>query len=223
LRTATLRVFGGVPEQVPLATWSAPAAADNYTQITPLIAAYGVTDLFGVLEDVIFDLYEVMLRHNPELIIRGEEFRDLRRLWRQRTASPEATAAWNTAWADRFEKWRRKRAYDGLHNVLQSLFTHAGLSRPSSYRHTDVPDWCRTLEMIGELRHHVIHGAAVVSEKLGRLSNTPTSLTFDFREGVILDVNLHHLQSVECFCDQLLTAINLSLVEKAAGPIPAAV
>ena len=220
LRTNTLRVVNGTPAQVPLAIWPAPEAADRYAQTTPLIAAYGVADLFGALEDVVFDLYEIVLRHNPEAIIRGEEFRDLRRLWRQRTASPEAEAAWRSAWAERFDRWRRKRAYDGVHNVLQALFTHAGLKRPSGYRHTDVPDWCRTLEMIGELRHHIIHGAARVSEKLGRLSNTPTSLTFDFAAGQPLDVKLHHLQSVECFCDQLLSAINLSLIEKAMGPIP---
>lgn len=73
--------------------------------------------------------------------------------------------------------------------------------------------------MVGELRHHVVHGAATVSEKLARLSNTETSLTLDFAAGQPLDVQLHHLQSVECFCAQLLGAINLALIEKAMGPL----
>jgi hypothetical protein len=223
LWTRTLRVMAdGSPQQVPLAVWSAPDAADHYAQTTPLIAGYAVTDLFEALEDVIFELYEIMLRHNPGPIIRGEEFRPLRRMWRQRNSSPEAEEDWRKAWVDRYEHWRRKKAYDGLHAVLRAFFEHAGLRRPSAYHRTDVSDWCRTLEMIGELRHLVIHGGAVVSNKLGRLSNTPTSLTFDFVPGAELDVKLHHLQSVECFCDQLLTTINLSLVEKAIdGPLPA--
>jgi hypothetical protein len=49
LRTNTLRIAGGLPQQVPLAIWPAPEAADRYTQTTPLTAAYGVADLFGAL------------------------------------------------------------------------------------------------------------------------------------------------------------------------------
>ena len=218
LYTNALRVERGTPQQVPLVIWPAPDAADHYRQTTPLIAAYGVADLFGALEDVIFAFYEIVLRHNPLPIIKGTEFQNLRRIWRERDSSAQAEETWRTAWNDRYDKWRRKKAYDGLHAVLQALFTHAGLQRPSSYQYTHISDWCRTLEMIGELRHHVIHGAAVVSDKLGNLSNTQTSLTFDFVAGAALDVKLHHLQSVECFCDQLLTAINLSLMEKAIGP-----
>jgi hypothetical protein len=220
LRVDALRIIGGAPERAALAIWPSRDAAARYSQITPLIAAYGIADLFGALEDVIFDLYEIALRHNPTPLISGERYRDLRRLWRGRSDSPEAEDQWQAAWGARLEEWRHRRAFDGLHRVLQGFFTHAGLQRPSTYHQTDIPDWCRTLEMIGELRHHVVHGAAVVSEKLGRLSNTTTSLTFDFVEGSPLDVKLHHLQSVECFSDQLLTAINLSLVEKAMGPIP---
>jgi hypothetical protein len=37
-------------------------------------------------------------------------------------------------------------------------------------------------------------------------------LGFDFTEGVPLRLQPIHLQVVEAFCDQLLTAINMSLV-----------
>jgi hypothetical protein len=124
----------------------------------------------------------VILRHDPGPLIAGEQFRDLRRLWRERQDSAAALFAWQEAWAARYTQWRRKRAYDGLHEVLSALSRHAGLSRPSFYRHTDVADWCRTVQMIAELRNDVVHGAAVVSEKLAGLSNGPTSLTFDFVE-----------------------------------------
>jgi hypothetical protein len=102
--------------------------------------------------------------------------------------------------------------------VLVALYQHAGLEKPSGYVH-DVASWAQTIEMIAELRNLIVHGAAMVNTRLGQLSNRPNSMTFDFSEGTALDVKLHHLQSVECFCDQLLSAINISLVEKAFGPI----
>jgi hypothetical protein len=219
LTISALRLVEGQPQQVRLALWPAPEAARRYEQTTPLIAAYGVVDLFGALEDVIFDLYEILLRHNPTPLIRGPEFSEIRRLWRERDQSPDASDAWKAAWAERYGSWRRKRAYAGLHAVFQALFEHARLKRPSQFRYTDVEDWCRTMEMIAELRHLIVHGAAVVSEKLAKLSNTPTSLTFEFVEGAQLEVQLHHLQSVECFCDQLLNAINVSIVERIYGVI----
>ncbi|MBM6581668.1 hypothetical protein ILT44_15835 [Microvirga sp. BT689] len=219
LHTTTLRVVDGAPRLVPLAVWTGPEAADNYRQTTPLIAAYGVADLYGALEDIVFDAYEVFLRHHPETIIQGPEFLELRRLHRRRTGSAEALQAWQAAWAVRYGNWRRKKAYDGLPRVLRAFFTQAGLRRPSQYRHTDIDDWCRTLEMIAELRHHVVHGMGAVSERLAELSGTPTSLTFDFVAGAPLEIKLHHLQSVECFADQLLTALNLSLIERAIGPV----
>lgn len=218
LQTTTLRVINGRPEQSVIAVWPAPEAAENYAKTTPLISAYGVTDLFGCLEDVIFDLYEIFLRHNPLQILSGPEFRKHRFLWHHRNDDTAASSAWNAAWAERYGKWRRNKAYDGLHNVLRAFFNHAGLRRPSFYDQTDIEDWCRTLEMIAELRNLIVHGAATVSTRLRELSGTRTSLTFDFQSDAELDVQLHHLQSIECFCDQLLTAINISLVEHSMRP-----
>ena len=80
--------------------------------------------------------------------------------------------------------------------------------------------WAKTLEMIALLRHHIVHGMPTVTAELANLSNRPTSLTFNFKEGAPLKVELHHLQSVECFVDQLLNALNLSLLEKAYGTLP---
>ncbi len=218
LTTSTLRVVDGEPQQVEIARWPGAHAAEHYAVITPLIAAYGVADLYGALEDIIFEFYEIVLRHNPKSLLRGDEHRTLRRLRAQRGASPGAERAWRESWEQRFANWRLKRAYDGLPKVLVALYRDAGLRRPSQYSRTDVADWARSLQMIGELRHHVVHGAATVSEKLGALSNTGNSLTFDFVAGA-LDVRLHHLQSVECFSDQLLSAFNLSLMERALGPL----
>ena len=215
LQTLILRVVDGDLRQVPLAVWPAPEAADNYARTTPLIAANGVADLYGALEDIVFELYKTFLSHNPQSLMEGDDFHELRRLWREHGADAAADAAWKTAWKERFDNWRRKRAYDGLDTVLAAFYQHARLRRPRSYRLTDVEDWARTIKMIAELRHLIVHGAAIMSDGLANLSGTPTSLTFEFVAGEQLAVCLHHLQSVECFYDQLLTAINLSLVERA--------
>lgn len=219
LRTDAMRVTDGRPEQVTLALWPAPEAADKYAQVTPLIAASGISDQFGALEDILFDFYEIVLRHNPRPLMQGIEYQNIRRLWREREQSQDQMKAWMAAWKERFDKWRRKRGYDGLHQVFSALYRDSGLRRPIHYHHTDINDWANTIQMIAELRNLIVHGAATVSPTLADLSNTRTSLTFDFTAGAQLEVKLHHLQSVECFCEQLLSAINLSLMEKALGPL----
>ena len=221
LRTNTLRVVNGRPEQVPLAIWPGPEAADHYLSTKSLVAAYGVGDLYGAIEDILFDFAEIYYRHNPKNLMQGSEpeIRALRRQWHRRGDDPAAAAAWASAWAERFDKWRRQKIYDGLPRLLRNLYSAAGLKTPSRFKQTTVETWAETLGMIALLRHHIVHGMPTVTAELANLSNRPTSLTFDFTEGAPLKVALHHLQSVECFIDQLLSAVNLSLLEKAIGPL----
>lgn len=221
LRTNTLRVIDGRPEQVPLAIWPGPQAADHYTSTKLLIAAYGVGDLYGAIEDILFEFAEIYYHHNPQNLMQGKEpeLKALRRLWDHRNDDPAATAAWASAWAARFDNWRRQKVYDGLPRLLRNLFSAAALKKPSSYQQTTVDTWADTLGMIALLRYHIVHGMPTVTAELANLSNRPTSLTFDFIEGAPLKVQLHHLQSVECFVDQLLTALNVSLIEKVMGPL----
>jgi len=184
-----------------------------------LLCSHAIVDLYGALEDIIVDFYEIVLRHNPLTILPGKDFKAARRLWQSRSGSDSAQAAWSAAWSKRFEQWRRKRLYDGLDAVFLALFRNAGLRRPSGYTLTDESDWARNVRMIAELRHHIVHGAAVVSDRLGRLRS---GVFNGFAAGEPLEVHLYHLQTVECFCDQLLTALNISLVETMI-PLPAAV
>ena len=95
LRTNTLRVVNRRPEQVPLAIWPGPEAADHYASTKPLIAAYGVGDLYGAIEDILFDFVEIYYRHNPQNLMQGSEpeMRALRRLWHRRGDDPAAATA----------------------------------------------------------------------------------------------------------------------------------
>lgn len=216
LQTVSLRTDKeGCGSPVPIAVWPASVAVKNYQKATPLLSAYGVCDLFGAFEEVIFDMYAVYLNDTPEEIIKGEEYRDLRRLYRRRSEDEEAQKKWEEAWVERLTKWRRKRLYDGLHNVLKAFFEKTGLKRPSSFKHTDIDDWCRTIEAIGELRNCVTHGMGTVTPRLAELTGRLPGDAFRFKEGDALEVHLRHLMFVECFSDQLLTAINVACIEKA--------
>jgi hypothetical protein len=43
---------------------------------------------------------------------------------------------------------------------------------------------------------------------------------FKFKEKEPLVIYFHHLQGVDLFCEQLLDALNLSLLERAYGSMP---
>jgi len=217
LTVHALRMENGALGPKVLKAWAGPEAADAYIQALSLVPSYALVDLYGTLEEIVFDFYEIYLRHHPQPLLRGDEFGELRRFYARRNSSAEAEAAWRAAWEVRFKKWRRKRAYDSLHVVFKALFLEAGLERPRHFKDTDLSDWCRTIEMIAELRHLITHGEAMASRKLSELSTAKERATFDFKEGEEIRVLLHHVQSVELFADQLLTTINISICEKAWG------
>ena len=108
LKTETLRAHNGTAVKVPLAIWTGGEAAERYTESQELIAAYGFADMFGVIEDIIFDAHEIFRRHNPHDFMKGPEHKGLRRIFKRRDEDPES---WNDAWSKRFEDWRRKKLY----------------------------------------------------------------------------------------------------------------
>jgi hypothetical protein len=223
LAVDVLRPSSDGPQRVHLAVWDPPTAAANYDASIPLLAAYGVQDLYGALEEIVFALYELFLADHPEEIIGGPQFRPLRALRRSASDGPEQAEAWAGAWAQRLEQWRRNRSYDGLHRVFASFWAAAGLQRPSWYALSDIEDWTRTIETIGEIRHLIVHGENAVSDRLGDLCAAQPNLGLEFRKGERLEVHLVDLMIVEQFLDRLLTTINLSMFEMATGePLPVA-
>ncbi|UHC20449.1 hypothetical protein LRS73_35550 (plasmid) [Methylobacterium currus] len=202
-----------------LDTWTALDTARNYELATPLLAAYGFADLYGLFEEIVFELYLIFLNGNPERLMRGDEFRELRRAHKNRNAGPAAAEEWEAAWADRLSKWRHKRGYDGLHNVFASLYRDSGLKRPSDYKLTDVSDWCKMIQAVGELRNLITHGVGDVSPKLAEYSMNIPSDVFSFTVGYTLKVDLMHLMFLESFLDQMLSAVSGSLLERAYGPV----
>jgi hypothetical protein len=66
-----------------------------------------------------------------------------------------------------------------------------------------------------DVRNVLIHGATTFPKELAAFCEEPYSLGFDFVEGRPPLITLLHLQSVESFCNQLLSTLNLALVELA--------
>lgn len=210
----------GGPEVQPLDIWEPETSVANYAKSIPLMAAYGIQDLFGAMEEIIFDLYEIYLDAHPLEILKGPDFREQRRLYRERNDSAEKFQAWSAAWADRMTGWRRKRIYDGLHRVFQSFWERSGLERSSAYTGSDITDWCRTIETISELRNLLVHGENLVSTRLGDLVAAQPYLGMSFVANEVLEVSLMDIMIVERFFTDIIIMINESLMELAADGRP---
>lgn len=220
LEIKTLRVgAGGKAGLVVLDTWTAGDTARNYRLATPALSAYGFTDLYGLLEEIIFDLYLIFHNGNPTGLMHGIEYRSLKKLYKRRYDDDTSLEKFQTAWAIRLSAWRQKKAYQGLHKVFAGFMTEAGLKRPSHFTQTDIEDWATTIKAVGEVRNLIVHGEGEISEELGRLSGLVQSNVFEFRTGEALVIELEHLMFMECFSDQLMNALGISLIEKAYGPI----
>ena len=207
--------------RIVLAEWTGKEAAKNYRAASNLIAAYGVGDLYGCLEEIIFEAYRIYLDHHPTKLLGGAEFKELRQFYYKAKRQPELQNEWQSRWNERVEHWQRKKAYDGLGSVFLSFVRNTELKKPHWYKLSTPETWAQTISGIGELRNLVTHGVGTVSKKLAEFSQTPQNAGFDFQEGKPLTVQLKHMMGVECFVDQLLTALNASLIERALGPQPA--
>ena len=214
LETKAMRVKDGVPCLVNMATWTGAEASENYQIAQQPISAYAFTDMYGVIEDIIFDSYGIFLENNPLTILKGTDFKAQRKLFHSRNKKPDE---WQEAWRIRYNSWRKKRLYDGLSAVMKAYWNSAGLKEPSNYKMTDIKDWAGTIFMFGELRNHIVHSAQYVSEKLENACEIKGSMNFSFKSEELLEVDLFHLMAIECFIDQYLTALNLALIEMVRG------
>jgi hypothetical protein len=204
-----------------IVAWNFSTAAENHKQTIPMIAAWGVIDLYSCLEEFVFEFYKIYLNQYPDSILKGADFRELRKLRAQAADQDGDKEVWKVAWDARLEQWQRKRIYDGLHKVFLAYMNIAGLKTPSSYRLSTIESWSESIKGFAELRNCFTHGVSTVTSELAEFSASPMNMGFDFKLGEKLDIKLRHLQFIECFVDQLLTALNLSLLERAGYALPA--
>ena len=162
-----------------------------------------------------------ILHHNPATLLRGDDYRALRRLYNEATSDPDKETEWQQAWMERLEGWQRNKIYEGLDKVFLGFCSQTRIKAPSWYKHTTIETWAETIKGIAILRNCVAHGVRITPKELSEFSTKPYAMFFDFQEGEPLKIELRHLQSIEAFTDQFLTAINYSLLELAGVKPPA--
>ena len=208
--------------QAVIAEWPGRRAAEAHESVAPVLCAYGFMDMHGALEEFVFDMYITFLNQNPDSLIQGSEFKELRGLWHQADENESAKAQWEERWTERLEAWQKKKVYDGLDRIFLAYCAIAGIKQPTNYELTTPETWAKSIKGFALLRNYIAHGVRTVTAELASFSQLPYSASFDFEEGEELEVKLHHLQSIELFTNQLLSALNLSLLQRAGMPIPGA-
>ena len=210
----SLRVANNEPDIVPIATWDGPTAAAAHRKTMPMLAAFGIIDLYSNLEEVIFSLYRTFLDQNPDSLLQGDEFKPLRQLRRAAQSDPQKAAEWQATWAARLHDWQRQRIYkSGLGGTFRAFCALSKLKTPSNYMQSTTDTWAESIEILGLVRHSLVHGVEKVSPELAVACTKPYSMAFEFEEGDPLVISLLHLQAVDLFCEQLLNGLNLSLIE----------
>lgn len=198
-----------------VAKYSFQEASEAHLKVQGMLCAHGFIDLYAGLEEMVFGFYRAYLTERPNILIQGPAFASLRKLHRAASNSDESRAAWNKALTKRLNEWQRKKLYEGLNKVFLAFCQNAGLETPSGYTKTSIESWAESIAGISLLRNLLIHGENTVPQELADFCQKPHGLGFRFEAGKPLRLSLIHLQVLEAFSDQLLTALNLSLVERA--------
>jgi hypothetical protein len=196
-----------------LVRWDGQTASRAHIDTTRKMAAWGIVELYANLEEFVFALYRIYLSAHPKVLMQGEHYRDLRKLHKVSVRSPEDKAAWATAWSRRLESWQRKRLYDGLGPVLISYMREANLQKPKAFTKSDPSSWAETIRIIAILRNALVHGAKTVPDELAQAASAPNNAGLRFDKETPLLVGTGHLQAIQLFTDQLLSALNLSMIE----------
>jgi len=203
-----------------IAVWAGPETVKNHNEVMPYIAKWGIIDLGSALEECIFDLYRVFHWQHTEHLTGGPDFKELRKLRNASANSPEDLAKWQAAFATRLENWQRNAVYKPKRELFLNYCNFAGLKTPSTYKQTTLESWADSLDGVFILRNCLIHPNATVPKELGDFAASKFNTGYDFKTGAPLEATLKHLQCTECFLDQLLTGINLSLVERTGAKLP---
>jgi hypothetical protein len=214
---SSIRTNFGESDFTNIAQWDWMYAAEAHIKTIGMIAAWGMIDIYGCLESFIFRLFNLFLNYYPETLLEGKEYKYLRNLYRNRDESPENQQKWLEAWNERLMNWQRKKIYSGLDKVFLDYCSKAKLKEPSYCKNTTIETWAENIKAISLLRNCLVHGAEVIPKELEDLCSKPHMMGWNFKNNQSLEVNLYHLQTVDCFIDQLLSALNFSLIELTLG------
>lgn len=204
------RTKGNTTVKEPLIFWDGDTAAKAHFETVNMIASYGIIDLYSLFEEFIFDFFRTYKFLNPKKFITGTDNKEIRKLYNDRQRNPEE---WESAWKEKLDKWQRKKIYEGIDKTFIGFFNVTNLKKPDNYKVTTPETWAETLKSISILRNCLVHGTTTYPKDLAEISKKPHGLGFNFTEGEKIELNTNHLMAIELFAEQLLNAMNLSLVE----------
>jgi len=200
----------GTPALEKIVEWDKITASENHLKVTSMMGAWGIIDMFGLLETFIMSLFEVYYLSNPEDLIKGNEFKEIRRLYRAKDSSQEAKEAWDIAIKNRIDKWKYKKIYDGLESVLLSYVTKTNIYE------TNRVIWDKNVsafKALKKLRNLLMHGNVTADKEYDDLTSPDYLRGIRFKECENLSVTTEHLQSVELYIHMFLTNLNMGIFE----------
>lgn len=198
-----------------IAQWDAEFAAESHLKTVNSLSIWGFVDFSGAIEDFIFQLYRIYLNHDPTSLLKGSEFQNLRKIHRDFQNSPTEDHPWHSAWNERLLNWQKRRIYDGLDKVFLSYCNTSGIKTPSNYKLTTIETWAITIKSILTLRNCLVHNVSKVSNEFQDIPDEIYTKPFRRNPGEKINVSLTDLMNLDLFFQQLLSAINLSLIERA--------
>jgi len=192
--------------------WDGLKASEYHAKTTMMMSSWAVIDLFGLIEKYIFRLLDIFVRANPQHLMRGKEYRDLRRIFNARKNSDDSETLWKAEFNKRIESWKRKRLYDGIDKVFLNYLEISEIRGLDPYR-WDIHVIC--IKAISMLRNCLIHGQDTVPSDLAEQLKHKNLAGIRLNEGEPLIFGTEYLQSIELYLNNLITELNKSLMERA--------
>ncbi|GBR18738.1 hypothetical protein [Asaia spathodeae] len=200
------------PRLDPMLTLDNDKTKKNTRKCIDVISAYGIYDIYGCFEEIIFDLYEVYLRYLPNQLLQGDEYRELRRMYRNRHESDAARIEWETAFSRRLEDWRRKKTYSPLAKTFEALLGDVNLLKIGCFSDgANLNGVIRVIDIAAELRNIITHGGHTVTDRLDALCLGGADMLFPFKKGMEIVVSRNEFSAVEFYFDKTIFDINASI------------
>lgn len=213
LEIHTMRPYKGELREVVMATWDGKTASDRYKSFIPLISSYAVQDLYGALEHIEMEIHTIFIKSHPDQLMVGNEYKELRRLYRNKDNNLKSKEEFNVAWNNRLRKWKEKHTFKSLQHKFSSYWKKAKLQKPLEAQDFDLDQLKNSIKVLSELRNLITHNEGTVSSKLSMLCKECPLMDLGYETGDALNVSVHQLMYIESFMDLLLTFLNLSLCE----------
>lgn len=211
-----LRRVEGKISKVGIIAWRGKKASETHFETIPMLVAYGIIDMYSLLEEFILGIYRIYLFYNPESMLTGSENKIYRKLYREKDVNPEQ---WMKEWNKRLDSWQRRKIYDGLDNIYKSFLDRIEINKTPKYLLIDDEtkpeifyEIANTIKFISVLRNTLIHGNYTVTKELEDASNLAPKNDLRFIEGEQINLEVIHLSAIEQVSHSLLAYYNIALL-----------